>query len=266
MPQHLKVNLQVRSISGAEYNVKVITRVTDSCYKAKSIQLGLPSGMVGIPEYDYVTVDLTHAGDHCAEIVTDLIQDIDNIQVSEGKIGITVFVFVDGELAGSDHYRFPRRGGKEIILPLELDFADASDSTAENDAAIKEGLTCKDFDLLKIKGWPETKTVMKTKCVKILGHRVCTDVPVVYTRHCELHVTAKICHPDLAEIYGNVESCLKQAAVAGVIVGLITKSASAATETLTGYLKACLLSKGIKRASEISADVSPHSTSCSDWH
>jgi hypothetical protein len=266
MAQHLKVSLQLAWISGTEYRAKVVTRVLDSCYKAKSIQSGLPAGMVGIPEYEYITVEFTHEGEHCAEVVTYNIQEIDKLDVSTGKIGVTVVVLVNGEYAGSDHYKLPRLNGNEVTLPIEFDFSDASEAPSGSVDFKAAGMTCNDFDLLKIKGWPETKTVMEKKCVVIFRRKICSDVPHVYTRNCELHVTATVCHPNLAEIIGDVESCLKQAAVAGVIVGLVSESAEAASATLGGYLKACLLARGVKQASDISVNVNPHSTSCSAWH
>lgn len=150
-----------------------------------------------------------------------------------------------------------------IELPLEIDLAAASNEGKEKAAPAN---TCRDFDLLKIKGWPETKTVMELRCVKVFGKKICTKVPVIYTRECELKVVARICHPQLQDILGDVQSCLKQAVIAGVIGGLVADDAQVASATLTGYLKACLLSKIGQRASQITAQVSPHSSSCSNWH
>ena len=94
-------------------------------------------------------------------------------------------------------------------------------SSAPSDL-LAAGTSCHDFDLLKIRGWPETKVVMERQCKTIFGHKICTDIPVLYARSCELHVTASICHPELPQILGDVQECLKQAAITGVIVGLIT--------------------------------------------
>ena len=266
MVTHLKVSLQLRAVPHADYHARVTTQVTDTCYKAKAIRLGLPPGMAGIPEYDYITAELTHEGERCGQIVTNVVQDIDGVKFSEGKTGVTVFVLVNGELAGSAHHMFPRQQGSDISLPIELDFKDASEAVVEHSGLAFVGTSCHDFDLLKIKGWPETKTVMERQCKTILGHKICADIPVIYLRSCELHVIASICHPDLAEIIGNVQECLRQAAIAGVIVGLVTESPTAGSAALTGYLKSCLLAKGVRSASEITASVNPHSQSCSEWH
>lgn len=264
MPQHLKVTLRLRWIKTDEYAAKVTTQALDSCYRPESIRHGLPTGILGLPEMAYIVADLKHQGEICADIVTDIVQEIGGIGSAGESLGVTVFVLVNGEIAGVAHQQFPRfEPHGAIEFPIEVDW------TAASPGGIVERLAtataCHDFDLLKIKGWPEFKTVMELQCVTIFGKRICTDVPVIYMRDCEMHVVAKICHPVLGEILGDVENCLKQAAAAGVIVGLITLSPAAAGAALTGYLKACLLAKGVTRASEISAEVDPQSKSCSDW-
>jgi hypothetical protein len=266
MVQLLKVSLRLRWVAGDDYLARVTTQVTDSCYKVGKIKLGLPPGVMGMPEYDYITLELTHAGQHCAPIVTDSVQEIGGVKASTGKIGVTAFVLVNGEIAGSEHQAFPKRKSEAASFPMVFDFAAGEAATHELPTLMTAGAACHDFNLLKIKGWPEFKTMMEKQCKTVVGHEICVNVPVLYMRDCEADLVATVCHPNLAEILGDLEACLQQAAIAGVVAGLLTENPAAAAAALTGYLKSCLLAKGVQRASEVTASVQLNSQSCSDWH
>jgi hypothetical protein len=108
MPQHLHVSLKLKWIKGDEYEAEVTTRLTDSCYHFVSKHSGLPHGMVGIPEMAYVTVEYSHKGEICGQVVRDDTQKIDDIHSDGHPLGVTAFVTVNGEVAGSAHQPFPR--------------------------------------------------------------------------------------------------------------------------------------------------------------
>jgi hypothetical protein len=267
MAKQLAVSIELDPISGTEFKARVITWVPDNGYEKGEIKRGLPPNEMGMPEYDYVTAHLTRTEGHHAPVDYPIEQNLQgSVSASQGKLGVYAYVLVDGIQVGSAYRPYPRTGENTGSLPIQLDLDDALDSEARGFTATGAGPSCHDFDLLTIKGWKEVKFGKEEKCWNVLGRRVCSDVPVSYTRTCEFHVVAEVCHPELSTILSDVESCLTQAAAVGVIVGLVTKSAQAGGAALTAYLKECLTRKGIKRASEISAKVDPRSERCSGWH
>jgi hypothetical protein len=109
MTQHLQTKLQLMWQANDEYKARITTRVSDSCYQKGPVRLGLPDGMVGIPEEAYITAEIPHRGEECADVMQDIVQEIDGIH-SSGKMGVTVFVVVNGQIAGSASQSFPRAG------------------------------------------------------------------------------------------------------------------------------------------------------------
>lgn len=109
MPKTLKLILKLHWIRGDEYGAKVVTEVTDSCYKPKTIRHGLPPGRQGVPEMAYLTAEFTHEGQICSDIVKKVTQEIEGIHSSGHPLGVTAFVLVNGEPAGEAHAQFPRR-------------------------------------------------------------------------------------------------------------------------------------------------------------
>src|ERR1700743_908509 len=108
MPQHLHVSLKLKLIKQGDYEAEVTTRLLDSCYKFVNIHHGLPPGMIGIPEMAYVTVEYSHDGEACGQIVRDDTQKIGGIHSAGKDLGVTAFVVVKGEVVGSAHQPFPR--------------------------------------------------------------------------------------------------------------------------------------------------------------
>lgn len=107
------------------------------------------------------------------------------------------------------------------------------------------GEACHRFTLLKLNGWPEVKTEFENKCVTLFGKRVCTKLPVVYRRSCELVIEAEVCWPGQAEIVAAVEDCARQALAAGGLAGLLAGNLAAATAAFETYLRGCLAAKGV---------------------
>ena len=73
----------------------------------------------------------------------------------------------------------------------------------------KAGQHCNEYELGGINGVPETKTEWERQCVGPRWARVCTRVPVVYTRTSRTTLHARICLglPSNDEIWNIVRSC-----------------------------------------------------------
>jgi hypothetical protein len=108
MAQHLYVSLKLLHISLDDYEAEVTTRLLDTCYRFTKIRLGLPDGIVGIPEMSYVTVEYSHEGAVCGQLVRDDTHKITGIHSSGKELGVTAFVVVNGVIAASAHQQFPR--------------------------------------------------------------------------------------------------------------------------------------------------------------
>jgi len=104
----LKVVLALKWVRGNAYEAKVSVTVPDSCYIAGDLKVGLPPGMVGIPEIEYLTFDITHKSGPCSDVVRTLEKSIE-ITVSTAKRSVTAFAVVGGKVAGEDTKPVPRK-------------------------------------------------------------------------------------------------------------------------------------------------------------
>ena len=93
---------------GDNYEATVETTVPDSCYKAKSIKKGL-EGMMGIPEIQYVTADLSHEGAICADVIGKVKQTVSGLRSGGHPMGVVAVVRLKGKVIGTASKRFPRR-------------------------------------------------------------------------------------------------------------------------------------------------------------
>jgi hypothetical protein len=109
MATQLKVTLKLHHIRADEYGATVTTQATDTCYKAKSIRLGLPKGKVGLPEIAFITAELSHDGGVCGDLVHDIAQKIEGISSGGHPQGVTAFVTVNDSVAGETHQPFPQK-------------------------------------------------------------------------------------------------------------------------------------------------------------
>jgi len=103
----LKVSLGLVWLHGNVYGAKVSVTITDSCYVAGDLKVGLPPGMVGIPEVEYLTFSFTHKGGICGDIVVTVDKTIE-VPFSSGKPTVTAFAVVNGKVAGQDTKLFPK--------------------------------------------------------------------------------------------------------------------------------------------------------------
>lgn len=148
--------------------------------------------------------------------------------------------------------------------PLQTeDEADHEVETAEvyldfgGDQKIEGANRCHSFDLLTISNFPEAKTEWENKCILRIGGkcRASTKIPILYRRTSRLVLSVRICWPSEDDIVSAVVDCARQAVAAGVLAGLISGSLQAAAAALKAYLIACLKSKGIGFADDISVSL-----------
>ena len=110
----MEVKLTLSWDNKDNYSAKVKTQTLDTCYVPVSIKLGLPPGMKGLFEIQYITATYSHEtkGKECGQIVRWQTQDISGIHSAGKPFGVTVFVVVDGKVVGTDHKKFPRGKAK----------------------------------------------------------------------------------------------------------------------------------------------------------
>jgi hypothetical protein len=104
----LKVVLALKWLRGSVYGAKVSVTVPDSCYVEGDLKVGLPPGMVGVPEIEYLTFDFTHKSGPCSDIVRTLEKSIETT-ISTEKRNVTAFAVVAGKVAGEDTKPVPRK-------------------------------------------------------------------------------------------------------------------------------------------------------------
>lgn len=103
-----------------------------------------------------------------------------------------------------------------------------------------------EFILASIRGFPETKTEMVMRCVKLFGRKMCTKFPKIYRRSSHLEIIGQVQTPRWEKIKGDIQVCAKGAITAGVAAGAVTGAIPAAAAAFEGYMKTCLASKSKK--------------------
>jgi len=110
-----------------------------------------------------------------------------------------------------------------------------------------EGMSCRDTVLMST-DIPEFKTEWEVKCLiknPLTGRCLTsTKLPIFYRRTSKLRLIVRVCAPNTAAIWGDVQDCLRQASLAGIVAGVLTGgNLAAAAATLRTYLVACLKEK-----------------------
>ena len=115
---------------------------------------------------------------------------------------------------------------------------------------------CYEMVVLSAKVWPEVKVDWPIKCVlSAFGKcRIKTKVPVAYKRISKLQLIARICVPSEDDLKNDIEDCIKEAVLAGVIVGLGSGSVAPMASALKLYLTTCLSAKGVNAANDLRVD------------
>ncbi len=123
----------------------------------------------------------------------------------------------------------------------------------------------KRFDIASIHGWPEFKTELKEECVKVLGKKICVEIPQLFTRMCHRKVYAELSYPkDFADTVKNdIIDCAKIAAIAAVAAAIATGAAGAAPVFEIAF-KGCAKAKIKDLINQVKIDVNSDA-SCGDW-
>lgn len=104
----LEVHLGLGWKHGNEYEATVTVTTTDTCYHEGDLKIGLPPGMKGIPEVEYLTFSFTHdEGKKCGQLTKKNTKKI-VIPFSSGKRDVTAYAAVNGKEAGHDTKPFPK--------------------------------------------------------------------------------------------------------------------------------------------------------------
>jgi len=180
----------------------------------------------------------------------------------------------DGHGANAEEAQVPNQftfdwaAEEEKEVAEEGEVSTSSEQYTEGPAELladRESQQCVKVGLFKIRGWPEFKTEIKKHCKKTPFGKVCVNLPQLFTRNCELEAFTEVCHPDAANIRGDIENCVKQAVVAGVVTGIVTSgNLAAAAGVLKTYLVGCLANKLGERVNQISVSVRTESK-CGSW-
>jgi hypothetical protein len=127
-----------------------------------------------------------------------------------------------------------------LVSPSELDdrFKSASPKAADSQ------MECQRIKIASIHGWPETKIVMKNKCWKVFGKRICTKIPRPYRRSSQLTIFAEVCVPSTFEDGTKkvVTKCAIVAAAASVAVAIASGGTGALPAFKASFI-ACLKSQ-----------------------
>jgi len=118
--------------------------------------------------------------------------------------------------------------------------------------------------LFQMRNWPEFKVDMEKKCRKVLGRRVCIDVPHAFQRTCQMNAFAEVSHPSAEAMRADIISCVRQAVAAGAVAGVLAGNVPAAIAALKASLTACLAAKGMSQLNKLSVNIRTE-TSCGSW-
>ena len=108
----------------------------------------------------------------------------------------------------------------------------------------------KPFYLAKINDIPETRTVMRSKCWRVFGKKICTDLPTVQKRDCDKRFYVDVYHPDVESISTDIQDCIKISGAAAIAILISTGNIALATTTLKGAMYQCLVAKGVQKMGE----------------
>ncbi|UUO04966.1 hypothetical protein M4951_16425 [Blastopirellula sp. J2-11] len=195
---------------------------------------------------------------------------------------------VETRLPEADHFDQAETWGVEFLADETADWEEAVDdsdptalatesedefvsfSVSEETEASDESIVASasvqtlKIALFKVKNWPEFKVEMKKKCRRVLGRKICVNVPQAYQRNCELKAFAEIKLPSANQVKRKIESCVKKAVAAGVLAGIYTGNIAAATAALKLSLQACLKSEGVQSLNQLSVKVRTEKK-CGKW-
>lgn len=122
----------------------------------------------------------------------------------------------------------------------------ANGAATRSAAATRSSQGVYEKEVLKIKSYPEVKVDTVKKCRKVLGKKICVNVPQGYRRTGTLSVYLVVTYPKGFE--REVRACAVGALSTAVIAGLASGNFAAAINALKPALTACLTAKGSQAA------------------
>ncbi|GAB3174839.1 hypothetical protein [Telluribacter humicola] len=123
----------------------------------------------------------------------------------------------------------------------------------------------KRLDIASIHSWPEFKTDWKMTCVKVLGKKICTKTPQLFTRMCHRKVYAELSYPSnfTDKVKSDIIDCAVIAASAAVAAAIATGAAGAAPAFEVSF-KGCALAKIGDLVKDVRINVNSDA-SCGGW-
>ncbi len=104
----LNVQLGLVWLHKNDYEATVSVVILNTCYHEVDLKVGLPPGVVGVPEILYLTYTFTYdTGRPCGQIVQTVKKSI-TIPFSNATPKVTAYAVVNGQVAGSVTKPFPR--------------------------------------------------------------------------------------------------------------------------------------------------------------
>ena len=85
---------------GGSYTLIARTQVPDGCHVSGDGTVGLPSGSVGIPEHEYVTLEIERRQGICTEALKYVHHMVEGISPGSDKVKICALAVVDDQVRG----------------------------------------------------------------------------------------------------------------------------------------------------------------------
>jgi hypothetical protein len=96
---NLTPGLSLKWIHGSVYEATVTATILDTCYRIGELKIGLPHGVEGAPDIEYLTLNMTHEGKVCGDIAREVTRSID-IPSLAGKREVTAYTVLNGKVSG----------------------------------------------------------------------------------------------------------------------------------------------------------------------
>jgi hypothetical protein len=157
----------------------------------------------------------------------------------------------------------------EASLASPADDRDIADPPTHDDRPPnghdRPGRSCHRVHLGSVEGEVEVKTEMERQCVGPPWARICSDVPVLYSRVKKISAYAEVCGPKelLESVKKDIEACATMAAGA-VTIAVILAGPEAALPAFKETFLPCIEAKLQSRAAELSVDLKVESES-GEW-
>ena len=99
----LQTELTLTLQSDSSFTLDATTHCPDSCYQSAGATVGVPSGVVLVPEALGVTLAIKREGEVCTDVITAVHHQVTGLKLGpeNGHRVVIAFVTVDGKVAGT---------------------------------------------------------------------------------------------------------------------------------------------------------------------